>query len=141
MPAEVAIATPFEASEIKQIAVEEFKKRLDGLSPLFGSKEYAGFELTFQVAIKLKRAGDAIPRETLAWGGAKNNPPSGEDLDAICVEIDAKEATFVSKEPNVERVERGMPVTVEVNDGKGGKARKKVHLGNQAPAKSKTQAA
>ena len=132
---EIAVNTPLDAGEIKDIAMQEFKKRLDGLGPLSGSKEYAGFSLDFQVKIHLRRTGEAIHegRETLAWGNVqKGELPSGADLDAVIGEMEAVEhaSTFESRDPNDERIERDMPLTVEAGDGKGGKIRKKVRVSN-----------
>lgn len=126
MPVETAIATPFEAGEIKDIACQELRKRLDMLSPLFGNKEYAGFDLEFQVKINLRRSGEVTaPKETLAWGNAKGGARAAENMDEWEGEIAEK---FTSQEPNVERMERDMPLTVESGDGRGGKVRRKVHI-------------
>ena len=132
---EIAVNTPLDAGEIKDIAMQEFKKRLDGLGPLSGSKEYAGFSLDFQVKIHLRRTGEAIHegRETLAWGNVQGGElPSGANLDAVSheMEIAGIASTFESKDPNDERIERDMPLTVEAGDGKGGKIRKKVRVSN-----------
>ena len=129
MSVEIAVATPFDSGEIIEIAVEEFKKRLAGLGPLQGGKEYAYFELHFEVAIKLLRAGEEPQeaKETLAWGDVKRGAPSAADLDAVAQEA-ALVDTFKSKEPNVERTERDMPLNVESGDGKGGKITKKVRI-------------
>ena len=134
MSVEVAVATPFDSGEITEIAVEEFKKRLAGLGPLQGGKEYASFELHFEVRIKLLRAGEEPQeaKETLAWADVKRGAPSAADLDAAAAEAKAAEATltsdFKSKEPNQERVDRGMPLNVETGDGKGGKITKKARI-------------
>ena len=132
---ETAVNLPFESSEIIDIAMQEFRKRLLGLSPLQSNKEYAGFSLDFQVKIHLRRTGEAIHegRETLAWGNVqKGELPSGADLDAVTGEMEAVEhaSTFESRDPNDERIERDMPLTVEAGDGKGGKIRKKVRVSN-----------
>ena len=129
MPVEIAVATPFDSGEITEIAVEEFKKRLASLGPLQGNKEYAYFELHFEVRIKLLRAGEEPQeaKETLAWADVKRGTPSAADLDAVAQEA-ALVDTFKSKEPNVERTERDMPLNVESGDGKGGKITKKVRV-------------
>ena len=54
--AETALATPFDSDEIVEIACEEFKKRLRGLSPLYSGKLYNSFALDFNVGIRLIRA-------------------------------------------------------------------------------------
>lgn len=137
--AETAINVPFDSGEIIDIARQEFEKRLRGLGPLHGSKEYTAFALDFQVKIRLRRAGefDHQAKETLAWGSvAKGDLPSAADLDAVAAEVETAETTgqFQSKDPNEERVERDMPLTVEVSDGKGGKKREKRQV-RRAPAK------
>lgn len=107
---EVALNTPFDANEIKEIACQEFRKRLDGLSPLTGGKEYVAFSIDFSHKIRLRRAGeqDHEVRETLAWGHVGSN--------------------FKSLDPNEERMERDMALTVETGDGRGGKIKKKVRV-------------
>jgi hypothetical protein len=71
---ERAIAAAFEANEIKKIITDELAKRLDGLSPLTGGKEYSRFAASFQVNITLFRAGEpGLGRKTVAWGNAKSH--------------------------------------------------------------------
>jgi hypothetical protein len=131
---EIALNVPFDSGEICQIVGEELQARLRGLSPLQGNKEYAAFSVEFQVKIKLLRAGEqpTEARDTLAWGKAeKGILPSAEDLDAASQDMEISEATsstYESKDPNEERVERDMPLTVETGDGRGGKIRKKVKV-------------
>jgi hypothetical protein len=123
---EVAINAPFEANEIKDIACAEFRARLDQLGPIQGAKEYARFELDFNVNIRVFRVGEiGAGKETLAWGKAEK----GEKIPDAVVEQDSiADSKFVSKDPNEERVSRDMPLTVETTDGKGGKTRKKVRV-------------
>lgn len=124
---EIALNEPFDSNEIKDIAVEEFRKRLDGLSPLQSSKQYAAFDLEFQVKIRLRRAGevDGDARETLAWGSViRGDAPLGEAEGETAEET----SHFESRDPNVERVARDMPLTVESSDGKGSKVRRKVRV-------------
>lgn len=120
---EIALNVPFEASEIVQIVSEELQSRMRGLSPLQGGKEYASFTVDFQVKIKLRRAGEQASdaRETLAWGGVSRGEglPDAEAEDS---------STYQSKEPNDERVDRDMPLTVETSDGRGSKVRKRVKV-------------
>lgn len=118
--AEKALATPFDSDEIVQISCDEFKKRLRGLSPLYSNKLYNAFSLDFNVAIRLTRASGELVN-TLAWGGAQK----GEVPADVCDDQDSVREAYVSKEPNVERMERDMPVSVE--DKKGGPP-KKVHV-------------
>ena len=120
---EVAINVPFDSGEICHIVGEELQTRLRGLSPLQGSKEYAAFSVEFQVKIRLRRSGEqpAEARETLAWGNvAKGDVEEAETLESV--------STFASRDPNEERVDRDMPLTVETTDGRGGKIRKKVKV-------------
>ena len=126
---EIAVATPFDSEEVKDIDVQDFRNRLINLCVLQGNKEYAYFELQFEVHIKLLRAGEEAQetKETLAWGDVKAGDPSAADLDALAQEA-ALVDTFKSKEPNVERVDRDMPLNVETTDGKGGKITKKVRI-------------
>jgi hypothetical protein len=121
---ERAIAAAFEANEIKKIITDELAKRLDGLSPLTGGKEYSHFTASFRVDMTLFRAGEpGLGRKTMAWGTSQSlgkfplHPPTAEAV---------VDDTYESKEPNVERVAREMPVTVESGDGKGGKRTRKV---------------
>lgn len=126
---EVAINVPFESNEVKDILCQEFRKRLDGLGPLQGAKEYGAFSADFQVKIKLRRTGEIVTdaKETMAWGQASKGvilqPVLGEELET------AEEAShFDSRDPNEERQARDMPLTVEGSDGKGGRARRKVKV-------------
>lgn len=122
--AEVAVNVPFDANEVKDIVCQELRKRLDTLGPLQGGKEYARFELSFQVNIRLYRAGETTaPKDTLAWGsaqGGKFSPDQSEER------IDLLNSGFQSGDPNTERQSRGMPLTVEAKDGKGGVVRRRV---------------
>lgn len=121
--AEIAVNTPFDSGEIKDIACQEFRKRLDGLSPLMGAKEYASFEIKFHVGIKLCRIGEVTtPKDTLAWGSAQGGEENPEHEQTIANEV----SSFESGDPNTERQARGMPLTVETTDGRGGKTRKRV---------------
>ena len=127
---EIALAMPFDASEIKSIIVEELRKRLDQLSPLQLQKEYAEFDVDYQVRIRLRRAGDTTPaKETMAWGktthkSTKILPVHGDVIETPAIIEDH----FHSQEPNVEREQRNMAMTVEAGDGRGGRVTKKVHL-------------
>lgn len=125
-----ALPLPFEAGEIKKIILDEFAKKLDMCTPLMGLKEYGSFTATYNVSMTLRRAGESgfQGKETLVWGEASRGLPSADDLDAVMEEAKIADETFTAKEPNVERVARGMPVTVEVSDGKGGKTRRKVNV-------------
>src|SRR5208283_3787186 len=119
---EIALALPFDSNEIKDIAVEEFRKRLEGLGCLQGAKEYGSFEISFNVNIRLWRAGDtALAKETLAWGTVEHGEteaPADETVNLV-------KSEFASGDPNEERQSRGMPLTVESSDGKGGKVRRR----------------
>lgn len=120
---EVAVNVPFDSSEIKAIAVEEFKKRLEGLGPLQGMKEYASFNLHFEVKISVFRPGETgMGKHTLAWGDVKGGVPDPSQL----ITTDEVNDGFISGDPNQEREDRGMEMTVETGDGHGGKVRKKV---------------
>lgn len=125
---EVALNLPFESEEIKDIAVAEFRKRLDGLSPLQGAKEYASFSLSFDVKIKVARVGaEATPKETLAWGNVEGFRSVGL-VQLVPEEAAIAGDTYQAGEPNEERQMRDMPLTIESTDGKGGKARRKVRV-------------
>ena len=121
--AEVALAVPFDATEIKDIICQELRKRLDALGPLQLAKEYARFDVGFNLSIRLYRAGEATaPKETLAWGSVQGGKVNPDDTEESVVAA----STFESGDPNDERISRGMPVTVETKDGRGGVVRKRV---------------
>lgn len=132
MASEIAINVPFDSGEIVEIAKQELEKRMRSLSPLQGSKEYAAFSIEYQVKVTLLRAGEQKheARETLAWGNVAKGMPTGADLDAVDAELEVAEATgkVESRDPNEERQERNMPMTVETNDGKGGRVRRKIKV-------------
>lgn len=127
--AEVALNVPFEAGEIMHIVCEELQARMRGLSPLQGGKEYAAFSVDFQVKIRLRRAGEypEQARETLAWGTASKGD-NGATVTVEEMDILEENSHFESADPNEERVNRDMPLTVETGDGRGGKIRKKVRV-------------
>ena len=140
---EIAINVPFEAGEVIDVILDEFKTRMRGLSPLQGNKEYAAFSADFQVKLRLRRSGETPTdaKETLAWGKAEMGDvtPQGEPGPLDPFEAGARlgndelvtvehTSHFESRDPNVERQARDMPLTVEGNDGKGGKARRKVRV-------------
>lgn len=124
---EIALNVAFDAPEIIEIAIQEFRKRLQGLSPLQSNKEYVAFSIDFHHTIRLRRSGETVAeaRETLAWGNVhKGDAPLGESEGETAEEI----SRFESKDPNEERVARDLPLTVETSDGRGGKIRKKVKV-------------
>src|ERR1017187_10448027 len=97
---EIAVNVPYESNEIKDIAVEEFRKRLDGLGPLNGAKEYASFEIGFNVTVRLRRTGEVTaPKETLAWGKAKRGEPDLTHEQTVLED----NSDFQSGDPNEER--------------------------------------
>jgi hypothetical protein len=125
---EIAVNVPFEASEIIHIVAEELQARLRGLSPLSQSKEYAAFSVEYQVKVRLRRTGEtkADERETMAWGTVES--PKGVVFQEDNVVLDVLSERYESKDPNEERVDRDMPLTVETGDGRGGKIRKKIKV-------------
>lgn len=125
--AEVAINVPFDSNEVKDIACQEFRKRLDGLSPLMGAKEYSKFELDFNIAIKLSRLGAATgPTNTLAWGTATGDRQLPGELVEESAVVTGE--IFETKDPNDERLERDMELTIETVNGKGVAARRKARI-------------
>ena len=127
--AEVAINVPFTSAEIKDITCAELRKRLDQLSPLMGAKEYASFHVEFNVKVRVLRPGDTgAGKETLAWGHTGAVIPSRDALNQQAEDAAIEGDKFDSGDPNTERMERGMEMTVESPDGKGGKQRRKVRI-------------
>jgi hypothetical protein len=129
---ETALNLPFDSNEIKEIAVAEFRKRLDQLGPIQGTKEYVRFELDYQVKIRLWRAGETgSGKDTLAWGHVEKGEPHTVVVpgapERVIESADVSES-FVSKDPNTERMERDMPLTIETTDGRGGKIRRKARI-------------
>ncbi len=123
---EVAINLPFDSNEIKDIVCAELRKRLDTLGPLQGAKEYNRFEVAYEVAVKVYRVGETgAGKETLAWGKVEKGEKSPESVGEVDVVTDS---TFVSKDPNEERLSRDMLLTVESRDGKGNMTRRKVKM-------------
>ena len=140
---EVALNLPFDSGEIKDIACAEFRKRLDQLGPLQGAKEYAKFDLSFNVAITLRRVGETtLPKETLAWGSVVKETAVPDGATVTSESAQVLDSKFTSGDPNTERQARGMPLTVESTDGKGGKTRRRVKIENPPPkAKKPAEAA
>ena len=132
MPTEKALPVPFNTDEIIEIAVAEFKKRLTQQSPLYSGKEYASFKLSYNVRIELRSKGGELTN-TLAWGEKEqSHVPEGIDPTTAPAEVvTLSDDPFESAEPNVERMNRSMPLTVM--DKKGGT--RKVHVKDMANAK------
>lgn len=126
--AEKALAVPFDTEEIIEIAVDEFRRRLRGLSPLQGMKQYAGFELSFHTDVKLfgMSTNGGVTKETLAWGKVIKGE-TGADATPVSSE---SHVSMHRSDPDVnkERLDHDMPLTVETGDGKGGKVKKKVRV-------------
>jgi len=125
---EKALSVPFDASEIIEIACQEFRRRLNGLCPLQGNKEYAGFELSFHTDVKLfgMATNGGATKQTLAWGKVVQG-----DTGADAVPADAASDVSMHRsaaDVNQERLDHDLPLTVETGDGKGGKVRKKVKI-------------
>jgi len=126
--AERALANPLDASEIIEIAVAEYKKRLLSLSPLTGMKEYAGFKIKFTDKVELYRMGSngGGLKETLAWGESTHGEVTE---DVVAVEAPGEYTTMDHKDGvNGVRMDYDMPLTVETSDGKGGRITKKVRI-------------
>lgn len=117
---EKALAVPFESTEIIDILCEEFKRRLQQNCHLQGRREYASFRAAFDITMTLRTvAGE--PRETIVWDkpyrDAKVEGTEGEPVAVVA------QSEFQSKEPNAERMERGMPLTVQDKKGNRRKVR------------------
>lgn len=126
--AEKALAVPFDSDEIVEIICNEVRRRLRSLSPLQGSKEYSGFDISFEHHIHLfSMAGSGgSSKETMAWG-RKLDGEVGVMAEPVAGERDI--GTYKSDpDVNAERLKHNLPLTVETGDGKGGKIRKKVRV-------------
>ena len=125
---ERAIAVPFTSEEIVEIAVNEFRRRLKGLSPLQGMKEYAGFDISFDHHIRLTNMAisGGGSKETLAWGRVSQGDMGPDTVPAAA----EHEVSTYKSDPdvNAERQKQDLPLTVETGDGHGGKVRKKVKI-------------
>lgn len=125
---EKALAAPFDTEEIIEIACQEFKRRLRGLSPLQGMKQYAGFEINFHTDVKLfgmaTNGGGA--KDTLAWGKMMQGE-TGANAKPVAADSDVSMHRSDS-DVNEERLKHDLPLTVETGDGKGGKITKKVKV-------------
>lgn len=122
---EVAIALPFDADEVKTIICQELRKRLDQLSPLYGLAQYRSFDAQFQVKITLRAPAEVdTSKQTLAWGELTHGQAETSD-QSISANV---EDSFTPGDPNEERMARDMLLTVEADDGRGGKASKKVRV-------------
>jgi hypothetical protein len=122
---ETAIQLPLDSEEIIEICVLEFGKRLRTLSPLQLGKEYAGFSIQFSHNIKLFRLGSAGggEKDTLCWAKVDGGVHEGDVEVAVETGVE-----YASGDPNGERMAHDLPLTVEANDGKGGKIKKKVRI-------------
>ncbi len=122
---ERAINAPLTGDEIIDIVVQEVTRRLRSLGPLQGGKEYSGFDISFEHHIRLFRmATNGVEfKETMAWGRVTqeaNGEPVAAEHDLVNYKSDP--------DVNEERLKHDLPLTVETNDGKGGKIVKKVRV-------------
>jgi hypothetical protein len=125
--ADIALNLPFDSNEIKDILVDEFRKRLNGLTPLQGAKEYSAFKAKFIVEISVFRPGDPNATKTLAWNDIQKPAEIPSTIEEIG-RAELSKSEYESADPNEEREQRDMPMTVERSDGKGGKVRDKVRI-------------
>ena len=126
---EIALNEPFDAQEIIEIACDEFRKKLEGLSPLTGGKQYARFTISFVHTLRLCRSGEADKdgKDTIAWGNASRGIPDGVAGDhSLPIEV-TEAVSFESDDPNAERQKRKMMLTVE-SGPEGNKKRRKVRI-------------
>ncbi len=125
---EKALAVPLESEEIIEIAVQEFRNRLRSLSPLQLNKEYAAFELSFNVVVRLHRLGanGGGMKETLAWADLKQGAIEGKGEETI-----ANSEYKSGEDVNQVRLDHDLPLTVETGDGKGGRVRRKVKIAKE----------
>jgi hypothetical protein len=126
--AERALLQPFDTEEIIEIAIQEFRRRLKGLSPLTGMKQYAGFELSFHTDVKLfgMATNGGETKQTLAWANVKRGE-IGADAAPVDAASDVSMHTS-SLDVNQERLDHDLPLTVETGDGRGGRVTKKVRV-------------
>jgi hypothetical protein len=124
--AEKALAVPLTGDEIIEIVVEEARRRLRMQSPLQGGAEYAGFDVSFEHHIRLSRMpGTGGERSTMVWGRTTQGEQVASEPAAA-----AHDKGDYKSDPDVneERMKHDLPLTVEANDGRGGKLRKKVKV-------------
>ena len=126
--ADVALNLPFDSNEIKDILTAEFRKALDASTHLHGAKEYVKFKARFICETTLLRSGESSGTKTLSWKDVQKpeEPLTIEEIGRA--ELDKVDSEFESGNPNEEREQRGMPMTVERSDGRGGKTREKVRV-------------
>ena len=108
MPIEKTLADPLSTQEIKEIALQEFKKRMDANSLLADGLTYSGFKLDFQGTFTLPG------RETLVWASVQK----GEKEDAESSKLDTG-FEYRSPSPNEARQSHdlGIPVLVQTPSG------------------------
>lgn len=121
MPTEKALAVPFEASEVIDILCDEFRRRLAANCYFQRRQEYASFRAEFDVRVRLKTVA-RVEVDTVVWDKPYRDPKvEGTEGEEVVADIPVTE--FASKEPNAERMERGMPLTVEDKKGNRRKVR------------------
>lgn len=113
MPIERTLKDPLSTQEIKEIALQEFKKRMDANSLLADGLTYAAFHLKFEGVITLPG------RETLVWAEVQK----GEKLTAEDEKVSAA-FEYRSESPNEARQSHDLPIPVEVKTPSGTERRK-----------------
>lgn len=121
--AEKTLNEPLSGSEIKEIILEEIKKRLDGDSTLIDDLAYAGFTARFDIKISFLRS---IIKPTEIWGAAERKPGSETETEpAEPASISGSHTSNPS--PDVERQNHDLPIPVQVQTPSGFE-RKKVYI-------------
>lgn len=112
MPIEKTLADPLSTQEIKEIAIQEFKKRMDANSLLSDGLTYSSFGLSMNAVFSLPG------RETLVWSEViKGEKPVEEE------KVPA-EFEYRSESPNEARQSHDLPIPVEVKTPSGTERRK-----------------
>jgi hypothetical protein len=113
MPIERTLTDPLSTQEIKEIAIQEFKRRMDANSLLADGLTYSGFSLKFEGMFSLPG------RETLIWAEVQKGEKPAADDEKVSGDFE-----YRSQNPNEARQSHDLPIPVEVKTPSGTERRK-----------------
>ena len=117
--AEKSLGDPLAGFEIKEIILDEIKKRLDGDCTLAGGLAYAGFTAKFDIKIGFLRS---LTKDTLVWGAASHY--ATEEVHMETVAETAIADSYTSPPPDIARQDHDLAIPVTVQTPKGPERRR-----------------
>lgn len=123
MPAEQTLREPLSGEEIKEIILQQIRRRMDGDSTLYDGLAYAGFTVKYEIRVSFLRS---LTKPTLIWDDKHDGEGEVEKSGEI-------KGEYTADAPDEVRHEHDLPIPVLVQTPSGPK-RQKVKI-EQAPKK------